>query len=302
MTLKYGSKGLQVTWVQNVLNKDGFNLTVDGDFGNGTKNAVLEFQRRYKLHADALIGVGGQTWKKLEDVAKRRFDRKYYDKQTTYFVYPKSQVEKIDMINSKGANQWSVENVVSMYNRSDVDTLSNGGMYDMVSGATCHYFVDEGVQIGYNAYDPYAVLVMYDGTIKFADVSKKVSGVKDGMGFSPSLFVDGVAKSWNKNVSKAYLIGYAPRHAFMETKNYYVEVFVNGRNPAKFWFGCSIPKLTEICKTIGNKLDAINGGVKNGGNLDGGDSVSMAVDSVEVIQNKPTMRKVDNGLGIKMKP
>jgi exopolysaccharide biosynthesis protein len=142
---------------------------------------------------------------------------------------------------------------------------------------------------------------MKDGTIKFADVSKPVVGVKDGIGFSPSLIVDGVAKSWNKNISKSYIIGYEPRHAFMETENYYVEVFVNGRQPLKGWFGCSIPQLTELCKAIGRKLDGMHGGCKQAGNLDGGGSSSLALEGFEVIKNTNYMRPVDNGLGIKMK-
>lgn len=299
--LKYGSKGTNVIFVQRMLIKDGFNVTSDGNFGNGTKSAVIEFQKRYKLSADGIIGVGGNTWKKLLEVEKRKFTRNYYDKQTTYFIYPKSQVELIDVINSRGTTQWSVENVLSMFNRSNVTTLSNGGMYDMNSGATCHYFIDNGKQIGYNAYDPFALLVMYDGTIKFTDVSKPVTGVKDGIGFSPSLIVDGVPKSWNKNISKSYIVGYEPRHAFMETKNFYVEVFVNGRQPLKGWLGCSIPQLTKICQAIGNKIDGANGGCLNSGNFDGGGSCSMAIEKVEVIQNTSTMRRVDNGLGIKMK-
>lgn len=297
--LKYGSKGSDVIWLQKLLIKDGFNLTADGDFGNGTKTAVIEFQKRYKLVADGI--VGSNTQMKLRQVEGRRFTRNYYDKQTTYFVYPKVDVEYIDVVNSKGSNQYSVENVLSMFKRSSLTTISNGGMYDMNSGATCHYFIDNGVQIGYNAYDPFALLIMNDGTIKFADVSSKVNNVKDGIGFSPSLIVNKVEKSWNKNISKSYIVGYEPRHAFMETKNYYVEVFVNGRQPLKGWFGCSIPQLTNICKVIGNKLDATNGGCLNSGNFDGGGSISMALEGVEVIKNTTTMRAVDNGLGIKMK-
>ena len=142
---------------------------------------------------------------------------------------------------------------------------------------------------------------MKDGTIKFGDVSKPVVGVKDGIGFSPSLIVDGVAKSWNKNISKSYIVGYEPRHAFMETNNYYVEVFVNGRQTLKGWFGCSIPQLVNIVKAIGMKLDGTNGGCLNSGNFDGGFSCSMALEGVEVIKNSSTMRPVDNGLGIKMR-
>lgn len=297
--LSYGSKGVNVNWLQRTLNKDGFNLTTDGVFGKGTLAAVKEFQKRYNLTSDG--EVGPYTQKKLQQVEKRRFTRVYYDKQTTYFVYPKEDIAKIDIINSKGKSQWSLETVVSMQHWSCMDTVSNGGMYDMKTGATCHYFVDEGVQIGYNAYDPFALLIMKDGTIKFWDVSSPVKNVKDGIGFSPSLIINGEKKSTNKNLTKAYIFGHEPRHAFMETKNYYVEVFVNGRQPLKGWMGCSIPNLVEICFNIGKKIDGPSGGCINAGNLDGGGSCSMAIDGVEVIKNTSSMRYVDNGLGILMK-
>lgn len=286
-------------WIQTMLNKDGFNLVVDGKFGVLTRKAVMDFQRRYGLIVDG--NVGNQTYAKLHEVDKRKYFRTYYDKQTTYFVYPKIAIEYIDIVNSKGNSQWSTENVVSMQKRSGVDTLSNGGMYDTRSGATAHYFFDQGKQVGYNAYDPFAIVIFNDGSIKFTTTESKISNVKDAIGFSPALIVNKIRFSWNKNVSKSYIIGYEPRHAFMETENYYVEVFVNGRQPEKFWFGVSLSKLTDICKNIGDRLDKENGGCLNAGNLDGGGSCSMSLEGVEVIKNTNIMRKVDNGLGIKMK-
>lgn len=58
-TLKVGSKGAQVKYLQKALH-----LTVDGIFGNGTKAAVIVFQIKHGLTADGLVGAN--TWAKLQ--------------------------------------------------------------------------------------------------------------------------------------------------------------------------------------------------------------------------------------------
>ncbi len=55
--LKVGSKGAKVTELQRNLNTLGYNAgTPDGAFGNGTKNAVISFQKTYGLTADGIVG------------------------------------------------------------------------------------------------------------------------------------------------------------------------------------------------------------------------------------------------------
>jgi len=61
-TLRVGSNGTQVKNLQKDLNYLGFKgvagikLTVDGDFGNNTKIALLAFQKKYGLTQDAIYG------------------------------------------------------------------------------------------------------------------------------------------------------------------------------------------------------------------------------------------------------
>ena len=67
-TLSNGSRGDDVKWLQCAINnlivngdRSGSRLStskldVDGAFGNATKTAVLAFQRKYNLDADALFG------------------------------------------------------------------------------------------------------------------------------------------------------------------------------------------------------------------------------------------------------
>jgi peptidoglycan hydrolase-like protein with peptidoglycan-binding domain len=55
-TLQQGSTGSCVTSLQQRLNQLGAGLTVDGDFGPATKNAVLAFQGRSRIGFDGIVG------------------------------------------------------------------------------------------------------------------------------------------------------------------------------------------------------------------------------------------------------
>ena len=56
-TLKVGSTGDDVKALQANLNLLGYNAgTPDGIFGNGTKNAIISFQKTYGLSADGIAG------------------------------------------------------------------------------------------------------------------------------------------------------------------------------------------------------------------------------------------------------
>lgn len=62
--LKRGSKGASVEWLQERLNAlNGANLNVDGDFGEKTEDAVIEWQEKKELTVDGIAGE--QTLKSL---------------------------------------------------------------------------------------------------------------------------------------------------------------------------------------------------------------------------------------------
>ena len=46
ISLRKGTYGTGVKWLQDMLNKNGYSLTVDGAFGNATYNAVISFQKK----------------------------------------------------------------------------------------------------------------------------------------------------------------------------------------------------------------------------------------------------------------
>ena len=66
-TVRPGDKGEEVEELQNVLVAAGFRVLVDGDFGDNTKNAVMDFQKRKGLPADGVVGP--KTWGLLQLIA-----------------------------------------------------------------------------------------------------------------------------------------------------------------------------------------------------------------------------------------
>lgn len=64
--LQVGSNGNVVKWLQYCLNSPSFvsaGLSIDGQFGNGTKQAVMRYQTTKGLSADGI--VGHNTWSKI---------------------------------------------------------------------------------------------------------------------------------------------------------------------------------------------------------------------------------------------
>ena len=59
-TIQYGSSGEEVKKLQRELNKKGYKLDVDGQFGSKTQSAVKDYQKKNNLAVDGI--VGNNTW------------------------------------------------------------------------------------------------------------------------------------------------------------------------------------------------------------------------------------------------
>lgn len=59
--LRKGSRGPAVTAWQQTLNKAGFPVSTDGDFGSGTEAATKQFQTFLKVTADGVVGPGTRS-------------------------------------------------------------------------------------------------------------------------------------------------------------------------------------------------------------------------------------------------
>lgn len=62
-TVKMGSKGSEVSQLQEMLNQQGYNLSVDGIFGSATQAAVRQYQQSSGLTVDGIAGAN--TWGSL---------------------------------------------------------------------------------------------------------------------------------------------------------------------------------------------------------------------------------------------
>ena len=76
LTLKLDNNGKKVKEVQNMLNKLGYNISVDGIYGLGTKSTVKTFQTNNGLKVDGVVGES--TYKALKE---RTTDIKYQVKK-----------------------------------------------------------------------------------------------------------------------------------------------------------------------------------------------------------------------------
>lgn len=61
--LSYGCKSPSVETMQNLLADVGYELDIDGIFGDETKEVLADFQKKYNLDVDSICGC--QTWKAL---------------------------------------------------------------------------------------------------------------------------------------------------------------------------------------------------------------------------------------------
>ena len=59
----FGSTGSAVSKLQTILNQHGYGLAVDGIFGENTRAAVRDYQKRYNLKLDGIAGP--ETWGSL---------------------------------------------------------------------------------------------------------------------------------------------------------------------------------------------------------------------------------------------
>lgn len=96
--LRTGSKGAFVRVLQETLNNFGYALTVDGDFGTKTRQAVEAFQARVGILQDGIVGADTYSNKndeffKLKDAIDLM--QGLYQKQALFFSSPKSESDSL---------------------------------------------------------------------------------------------------------------------------------------------------------------------------------------------------------------
>ena len=140
----YGSQGSEVSELQNTLNQNGYNLSVDGIFGKNTLNAVKDYQQKQGLSVDGIVGT--QTWGALGGNKSQATTSPTTTSPTTTNQSPTTVGNKYsnvdlskyasgytesDAVKSAGEKKDTAEQAVS--NFGDF-TYSNQKMYDDVIG------------------------------------------------------------------------------------------------------------------------------------------------------------------------
>lgn len=85
-TIKSGSKGEYVEKAQELLNKAGASLSIDGSFGPLTLAAVKKFQTEEGLDVDGVVGP--KTWAALEKYKDCKLEEPVEEKEETVTSYP----------------------------------------------------------------------------------------------------------------------------------------------------------------------------------------------------------------------
>lgn len=89
-TLRKGSKGAEVTYLQTKLTERGYSLgKIDGDFGSKTDTAVKQFQTDNSLAVDGIVGKN--TWDALENSTLKRFSLK---EDGEYYLAPNFRIKE----------------------------------------------------------------------------------------------------------------------------------------------------------------------------------------------------------------
>lgn len=74
-TIKRGSRGEDVKYLQTCLNNFGYTVTVDGIFGPTTEKLVQKFQENHNLDSDGVVGI--KTWLLLESDSTMDIDNSH---------------------------------------------------------------------------------------------------------------------------------------------------------------------------------------------------------------------------------
>lgn len=116
--LKEGDKGQDVKQVQKELKDYGYNVTADGDFGDETVYAVMDFQQRHGLSTDGIVQTNT-----LADLKK---------KATADLMY-RSQTQSV-------LTSGDTSGVESIVNNTDVKSYTNYYIYVSVQQQTVYIF------------------------------------------------------------------------------------------------------------------------------------------------------------------
>jgi hypothetical protein len=172
-TLQRGSKGSAVSELQTILNKNGYNLSVDGDFGEKTEAAVRDYQQKNGLGVDGIVGVN--TWGKLAPEVKVETPKFEYIK-----FAPDPFTKSEDLTAAEGQSK-AAEDAVANYGDFAWDKQ---GEYDALYDK---YTKRDPFSYDFNAdalYQQYKDRYMQQGKMAMQDVMGQAAAMTGGYGNS----------------------------------------------------------------------------------------------------------------------
>ncbi len=296
ITIKNGSRGEEVKELQKVLNSLGYNVGAeDGIAGNNTIIGIRRFQIDYNLTVDGIAGKNtynmlNQALNGKKPIVNTNYIINRPDTQTTIVKIPHTQIKFIDVILANTTT--NRETLSSMQNRTGVDFIINGGLYwtDTKNRSySLNLLIDEGVQNNAGIYSRFGLMIYQNNKYKF-DWYKWTSDLKDMMGGSPSLIINGKIDIDIVGMDSALITARHPRTALGMCNNYFYLVAIDGRRAGQKMYGMTINELANFMLGIG---------CNNAINLDGGGSTRLLHNGT--ILNKPfENRAIHNAIGIRL--
>ena len=143
-TLYYGANGDEVKELQQYLNKNGYNLAVDGGFGEKTLSAVKDYQQKNGLTVDGI--VGSNTWESLLTFTAPTLNGTSYTATDEGKTNKSAMDTALNALNSYGSHTWK--------NQTINDTLLNKYLnrdpfsYDLNGDALYQQYKDKYIQQG----------------------------------------------------------------------------------------------------------------------------------------------------------
>jgi len=280
----------QVRYIQTMLKSLGYNLVVDGHFGNGSESAINKYK---KLKGFAENGVIDEwvyknlcyDYSKYQDEQDVRID--WYDNQTKVMRVKKSEVN-MDVILGKQPT----ETVPNLYKRLPKKPLLllNSGMFGMSNGVTLQYLKDDGKLITEGVYSKWVIGTDINKEIKMFGMNwmkqiGKENEVVDCIGASPSLLVGGKENLDLTGLDYGFINYKHPRLTFGLDDEYVYVIVVHGRLSKNGFYGATIKDLVKIGLDL-NIIDLIN--------FDGGDSVDVLdINGKHIDEDEVGSRRVD---------
>ena len=174
-TIGWGSNGDDVKRWQEYLNTKGYGLTVDGNFGNKTREATINYQRSKGLTTDGI--VGNKTWATY--AAPTASGTATASAALTSFAYP--DYKESDDVVALGKKASDAESAVAGYGDFN---FSKQGEYDTILD---QYKNRKDFTYDFNAdalYQMYKDKYISQGKMAMADAMGQASAMTGGYGNS----------------------------------------------------------------------------------------------------------------------